>query len=35
MLPHPTLERLTSMGFAGMARAYGELAANPETDRGC
>lgn len=33
MLPHPTLERLTSMGFAGMARAYGELAANPETDR--
>ena len=33
MLPHPTLERLTSMGFAGMARAYGELAANPEADR--
>lgn len=33
MLRHPTLERLTSMGFAGMARAYGELAANPEADR--
>ena len=33
MLPHPTLERLTSMGFTGMARAFGELAANAEAER--
>jgi len=33
MLPHPTLERLTGMGFAGMARAFTELAGNAEADR--
>ena len=33
MLPHPTHERLTSMGLAGMARAFGELAANVEAER--
>ena len=33
MLPHPTLDRLNTMGLAGMARAYGELAANAEAER--
>ena len=33
MLPHPTLERLTGMGFAGMARAFAELSSNAEADR--
>lgn len=33
MLPHPTLERLNAMGFAGMARAFGELASNAEAER--
>ena len=33
MLPHPTLERLASMGFTGMARAFSELAANAEAER--
>jgi len=30
MLQHPTLDRLSAMGLAGMARAFDELAANPE-----
>jgi len=33
MLSHPTLERLNAMGFAGMARAFGELASNAEAER--
>ena len=33
MLQHPTLDRLNTMGLAGMAKAYGELAANAEADR--
>jgi DNA replication protein DnaC len=33
MLQHPTLDRLNSMGFAGMARAFSELTANAEADR--
>ena len=33
MLQHPTLDRLNAMGLAGMARAFGELAANTEAER--
>lgn len=33
MLAHPTLDRLNTMGLAGMARAFDDLAANPEADR--
>ena len=33
MLAHPTLDRLNTMGLAGMARAFDELAANAEADR--
>jgi hypothetical protein len=33
MLQHPTLDRLNAMGLAGMARAFGELAANAEAER--
>lgn len=33
MLHHPTLDRLNAMGLAGMARAFGELTANPEAER--
>ncbi len=29
MLTHPTLDQLRQLGFAGMARAFEELAANP------
>lgn len=29
MLIHPTLDQLRQLGFAGMARAFEELAANP------
>ena len=32
MLQHPTLDRLNTMGLAGMAKAYGELAANAEAE---
>jgi DNA replication protein DnaC len=32
MLTHPTLDQLTAMGLAGMAKAFSELAANPEAD---
>ena len=34
MLQHPTLDRLNAMGLAGMARAFDELAANAEAERG-
>ncbi len=33
MLSHPTLDRLDSLGLAGMAKAFGELSANPEAER--
>ena len=33
MLAHPTLDRLDSLGLAGMAKAFGELTANPEAER--
>jgi DNA replication protein DnaC len=33
MLQHPTLDRLDAMGFAGMAKAFAELAANAEAER--
>jgi DNA replication protein DnaC len=33
MLQHPTLDRLDAMGFAGMANAFAELAANAEAER--
>ena len=33
MLQHPTLDRLDAMGFAGMAKAFAELAANAESER--
>ncbi|MBC7495633.1 MAG: ATP-binding protein [Sphingomonadaceae bacterium] len=33
MLQHPTLDRLDAMGFAGMAKAFTELAANAEAER--
>jgi DNA replication protein DnaC len=33
MLQHPTLDRLDAMGFTGMAKAFTELASNPEADR--
>lgn len=33
MLQHPTLDRLSAMGLAGMARAFGELTANAEAER--
>lgn len=33
MLQHPTLDRLDAMGFTGMAKAFAELASNPEADR--
>jgi len=32
MLNHPTLEHLGALGLTGMARAFAELAANPEAD---
>lgn len=32
MLHHPTLDRLNAMGLAGMARAFDELAANPDAE---
>jgi DNA replication protein DnaC len=32
MLTHPTLDQLTAMGLAGMAKAFAELAANPEAN---
>ena len=33
MLQHPTLDRLDALGLGGMAKAFGELAANAEADR--
>ena len=33
MLQHPTLDRLDAMGFAGMAKAFAELASNAEAER--
>ena len=33
MLQHPTLDRLDAMGFAGMAKAFAELAANAKAER--
>ena len=33
MLSHPTLDRLDSLGLVGMAKAFGELAANAESER--
>ena len=33
MLSHPTLERLSAMGFTGMARAFDELSSNAEAER--
>ena len=32
MLTHPTLDQLNAMGLHGMAKAFNDLAANPETD---
>jgi DNA replication protein DnaC len=32
MLTHPTLDQLNAMGLHGMAKAFGDLAANPEAD---
>ena len=32
MLTHPTLDQLRSLGLHGMAKAFGDLAANPEAD---
>lgn len=32
MLTHPTLDQLNTLGLAGMARAFKELAANPEAE---
>ena len=32
MLAHPTHERLIALGLAGMAKAFTELAANPDAD---
>lgn len=31
MLNHPTLDQIHQLGLAGMARAFTELHANPET----
>jgi len=31
LLNHPTLDRLHELGLDGMAKAFGELAANPES----
>ena len=31
MLKHPTLDRLLELGLDGMAKAFEELAANPES----
>lgn len=33
MLAHPTLDRLNTMGFTGMARAFDELTANAEAEQ--
>lgn len=32
MLAHPTLDKLNAMGLAGMAKAFGELVANGESE---